>query len=120
MGRFSETLMDHFTYPRNSGALDVPDRVGRGGTPGQGPFLILQLRLDGDVVAAARFQTHGCGASIAAGSMLTEMIVGRTLDDCRALTAEQLSTALGGFPPDKRHCPILAVAALRDALGDGP
>jgi len=120
MGRFSETLMDHFTFPRNSGTLKAPDRVGLAGQPGQGPFMVLHLKLDGQTVAAARFQTYGCGASIAAGSMLTELIIGRTVSDCRTLTAERLSEALGGFPPDKQHCPILAVAALRHALGGGP
>lgn len=117
MGRFSETLMDHFTYPRNSGALESPDRVGRAGAPGQGPYMELQLKIEGDKVAAARFRTHGCGASIAAGSMLTEMVTGRTVSDCLRLTPEELAEALGGFPPDKQHCPVLAVAALRDALG---
>lgn len=116
MGRFSDVLMDHFTYPRNSGALEAPDRVGLAGSPGQGPFMSLHLRLEGRTVAAARFQTYGCGASIAAGSMLTEMVVGRTVDECRALTAERLSEALEGFPPDKLHCPVLAVAALHRAL----
>jgi len=120
MGRFSETLMDHFTSPRNSGPLEAPDRVGHAGAPGRGPFMVLHLRLDGGTVAAARFQTYGCGASIAAGSMLTELITGRPVGDCRALTAEALSGALGGFPPDKQHCPALAVAALRDALGPPP
>jgi nitrogen fixation protein NifU and related proteins len=117
MGRFSETLMDHFSAPRNSGVLEAPDRIGRAGTPGRGPYIALFLRLDGDTVAAAKFQTHGCGASIAAGSMLTEMVIGRTTDECRALTAGQLSDALDGFPPDKQHCPVMAVAALHDALG---
>jgi nitrogen fixation NifU-like protein len=116
MGRFSETLMDHFLSPRNSGSMDAPDRTGRAGTPGQGPFLIVHLRLDGPTVTAARFQTFGCGASIAAGSMLTEMVAGRTVAQCLALTADDLADALGGFPPDKRHCPVLAVAALHDAL----
>jgi nitrogen fixation NifU-like protein len=116
MGRFSETLMDHFTAPRNSGTLEAPDRTGRAGTPGQGPFMTLHLRLDGERIAGAKFQTYGCGASIAAGSMLTEMIIGRSMADCLSLTSEQLAEALGGFPPDKQHCPIMAIAALRDAL----
>lgn len=120
MGRFSEILMDHFTYPRNSGVLEAPDRVGLAGRPGQGPFMALHLKLDGRTVAAARFQTYGCGASIAAGSMLTELIIGRTVGECRALTAERLSEALGGFPPDKQHCPVLAVAALNHALESEP
>lgn len=120
MGRFSETLMDHFSYPRNSGVMDAPDRVGQAGTPGRGPFMTLHLKLEGGTVAAAKFQTYGCGASIAAGSMLTEMVTGRAVGDCRALTSDDLSEALGGFPPDKAHCPVLAVAALRDALGGEP
>jgi NifU-like protein involved in Fe-S cluster formation len=120
MGRFSEVLMDHFNSPRNSGVLEAPDRIGRAGAAGQGPYLTLYLKLDGQVIAAARFQTYGCGASIAAGSMLTEMVIGRSVADCLALTADQLSEALGGFPPDKLHCPIMAVTALRDALDQGP
>jgi nitrogen fixation NifU-like protein len=108
--------MEHFNAPRNSGALEQPDRVGRAGTPGQGPFMILYLKLDDGRVARAGYQTFGCGASIAAGSLLTETIVGREIRECLALTSEQLSDAMGGFPPDKAHCPILAVAALRDAL----
>ena len=76
----------------------------------------MSLRLEGDRVAAARFHTYGCGATIAAGSMLTELILGRTVAECRAVTADALAAALGGFPPDKLHCPELAVAALRDVL----
>lgn len=120
MARFSELLMDHFSSPRNSGVLEAPDRIGRAGAAGQGPFLVLYLKLNGEVIAAAKFQTHGCGASIAAGSMLTEMIVGRSTAECLTLTAERLSEALGGFPPDKLHCPIMAVAALQDALNPNP
>lgn len=116
MSRFSETLMDHFTYPRNAGTMEAPDRFGTAGQQGQGPYMAVYLKLEGQTVAAARFQTHGCGASIAAGSMLTELIVGRTISQCLALTAEQLSEALGGFPPDKQHCPILAITALQQAL----
>jgi nitrogen fixation NifU-like protein len=120
MGRFSETLMDHFLSPRNAGALVAPDRVGQAGAPGRGPYMTLHLRLDGGTVVAAGFQTYGCGASTAAGSMLTEMIVGRSVEACRDVTAALLSEALGGFPPDKQHCPVMAVAALRDALEPSP
>jgi nitrogen fixation NifU-like protein len=74
------------------------------------------LRLAGDRVTEAMFQTHGCGATIAAGSMLTEMVRNRSVTDCLALSADQLVEALGGVPADKRQCPILAVTALRVAL----
>jgi nitrogen fixation NifU-like protein len=115
---FSDTLMDHFTSPRNSGTMEAPDRVGQAGTLGQGPFLVLYLRVVDDAIAAARFRTFGCGATIAAGSALTELIIGRTLYRCRLLTAEDVIAALDGVPADKLHCPALAIAALRDALGD--
>jgi NifU-like protein involved in Fe-S cluster formation len=93
--------MDHASYPRNPGVMDHPDLTGIAGTPGNGPFMVLSLRLQDGRIAAAKFQTYGCGPTIASGSMLTEMI---------------LILALDGVPPDKLHGPELAIAALRDAL----
>jgi nitrogen fixation protein NifU and related proteins len=116
MGTYSDTLMDHFTTPRNSGALESPDVTGHAGSPGRGPFLILYLRLKGNQVLAAKFQTYGCGPTIACGSILTEMITGRSIDQCLELTAQAVIDALDGVPPDKLHSPALAIAALRDAL----
>jgi nitrogen fixation NifU-like protein len=116
MGKYSDILMDHFFAPRNGGRMEGPDRVGQAGTPGQGPFMVLYLRLDGDRVTEARFQTYGCGPAIAAGSMLTVLVTGRTVAECLALTAEELTEALGGVPPEKQHCPALAIQALRAAL----
>jgi nitrogen fixation NifU-like protein len=116
MGRYSDTLMDHFTSPRNAGALEAPDATGHAGTPGRGPFLILYLRIEDNRIIAARFQTYGCGPTIACGSMLTELIVGRPTSECLELTTETLIAALDGVPPDKIHSPALAIAALRDAL----
>jgi nitrogen fixation protein NifU and related proteins len=118
MGKFSEILMDHFNSPRNSGRMEAPDRVGIAGTPGRGPYVALYLRLAGDVISEAQFQTHGCGVSIACGSMLTEMIIGRASSECLELTPERLSEALDGVPGTKLHCPALAVAALKNALND--
>ena len=108
--------MDHFAAPRNSGAFESPDATGHAGSPGRGPFLILYLRMKGNQVQAAKFQTYGCGPTIACGSVLTEMITGRSVADCLQLTAQSLIDALDGVPPDKLHSPALAIAALRDAL----
>ena len=106
--------MDHFNSPRNSGRMETPDRVGIAGTPGRGPYVALYLRLAGDVISEARFQTHGCGVSIACGSMLTEMIIGRAASECLELTAERLSEALDGVPGTKLHCPELAVSRAQE------
>ena len=116
MGRFSDTLMDHFTAPRNSGVLESPDATGHAGTLGRGPFLVIYLRIEGNRVVAARFQTYGCGTTIACGSILTELVAGRSIADCLDLTTETLIQALDGVPADKLHSPALAIAALRDAL----
>ena len=108
--------MDHVTAPRNSGVMENPDLIGVAGVPGQGAFLVLYLKVESGRVVSARYQTYGCGATIAAGSMLTEMIVGQTVEECWQLTAERLIEALDGVPPDKLHCPALAIAALQGAL----
>ncbi len=104
--------------PRNSGVMDAPDLTGYAGAPGRGAFLILFLKVRERRIAAAKYQTYGCGPTIASGSVLTEMIVGRTIAECRELTVEDLVEALDGVPPDKLHCPALAIGALRDALSN--
>src|SRR5262245_17110822 len=116
MSRFSDIVMDHFNSPRNRRQMETPDRIGIAGTPGNGPYLILMLRVQGNRVTDAACQTHGCGVTIASGSMLTEMITNCSLDACREISTEDLTKALGGVPSDKAHGPVLAVAALRQAL----
>jgi nitrogen fixation protein NifU and related proteins len=116
MAKYSETLTEHVMAPRNSGVMGRPDLTGHAGAPGRGSFLILYLRLQDDRIAEAKYHTYGCGPTIASGSMLTELIVDRTIGECRELTVERLIEALDGVPPEKLHCPGLAIAALRDAL----
>jgi NifU-like protein involved in Fe-S cluster formation len=89
--------------------METPDRVGIAGTPGRGPYVALYLRLAGDLINEAQFQTHGCGVSIACGSMLTEMIIGRAADACLELTPERLSEALDGVPGTKLRRRTLAL-----------
>jgi len=124
VGKYSETLTDHVMDPRNAGVMDNPDLLGHAGAPGRGAFMILFLKVHDNRITAAKYHTVGCGATIAAGSMLTELIVGQTIARCRELTTEHLIEALDGVPPDKLHCPALAIGALQDALSkwstDGP
>jgi len=116
MGKYSETLTEHVMAPRNGGAIDNPDLIGHAGAPGRGAFLILYLRIEDDRITTAKYHTVGCGPTIASGSALTEMIVGRSIAECRGLTVHDLIEALDGVPPDKLHCPALAIGALQDAL----
>jgi nitrogen fixation NifU-like protein len=115
VAHYSETLTDHVTAPRNSGPIDDPDLTGHAGAPGRGAFMILYLKVADDRVTAAKYHTVGCGPTIASGSMLTELIIGKPIAECRTLTVENLIAALDGVPPDKLHCPALAIAALQDA-----
>ena len=99
MGKYSEILTEHVMAPRNGGAIENPDMTGHAGAPGRGAFMIFYLKVEGDRIAAAKYQTVGCGPTIASGSMLTEMIVGRPIAECRDLTVEVLIEALDGMPP---------------------
>ena len=116
MSKYSEIMMDHVLAPRNGGALEHADLTGHAGTPGRGAFLILFLRVEDGQIMAAKYHTVGCGPTIACGSIMSELVLGRSIAVCRELTAEDLIEALDGVPPDKLHCPAAATGALRDAL----
>ncbi len=112
MAKYSETLTEHVMAPRNGGVIEDAELTGHAGSPGRGAFMILFLKVEDDRIAAAKYHTVGCGPTIASGSMLTEMIAGRSVAECRELTVEDLIEALDGVPPDKLHCPALAIGAL--------
>lgn len=118
MSRYSDTVMDHFTSPRNWGLLQSANRIGVAGIPGQGRYLVLYLQIRQEQVVDVGFRCHGCGGTIAAGSALTEMILGKPMAECRQLSAADLLDALDGLPPDKLHCAGFAIQALQNALRD--
>ena len=118
MPRFSDTVMAHFEAPSNRGRLQQPDGVGLVGTPGAGPFFLLGLNVACGRVTAARFECHGCGAFVACGSVLTELVIGRDVDGCMAISQLELTEALDGLPSDKQHCLDTALHALRQALAE--
>jgi nitrogen fixation NifU-like protein len=111
--------LDHFAHPRNLGRL--PDANGRGvvGDLRDGPTQIaIAIRVEDGRIAAARFRTFGCSAAIAASSMATTLIAGQALAEAAALTAEQITTALGGLPPERAYAPAMAAAAVQGAIAD--
>jgi nitrogen fixation NifU-like protein len=115
---YGDIVLDHFDNPRNVGEIDPPDAVGRAGNPVCGDLLVLTLRVSGDRIEAARFRASGCGASIASSSMTTVLLTGITLEQAAAITNVQVAEALGGLPPAKMHCSVLAEEAIRSALED--
>jgi nitrogen fixation NifU-like protein len=115
---YSETVMDHFERPRNSGPLEDANAIGYMTNPVCGDTLLLMLRIEGGRIEEARWQSDGCAASIAASSLLSELARGMSLEEAGALTREALVEALGGLPPSKLHASVLAADALHRALDD--
>lgn len=117
-GPYSEKVMDHFMNPRNVGEIDGADGVGEVGNPACGDMMRLYLKVEDGRVLDAKFRTFGCGAAIASSSMLTEMIKGKTVDEARAITNQQVAEALDGLPAVKIHCSVMAEQAVKSALDD--
>src|SRR5262249_42445867 len=122
MPPYSKVVMDHFFNPRNAFRMADAHVVGRAGDPAKGgPYMVLYLRLAGERIEQASYQTYGCGPAIAAGSVLTEGLRGLTSHEAMRWDEEAITAALGGLPVAKRHCSALAADALRvclDALLD--
>jgi NifU-like protein involved in Fe-S cluster formation len=112
MGIYSETVWLHFNNPRNVGCLEAPCVEGFAGGERSGPFTRFTARLRGEVIEEVRFQTYGCAPAIAACSLLSEAVCGKTLTAAQEWDVPKLLTALGGLPEDKRHCAELAIEAL--------
>ena len=118
---YNETVMDHFMNPRNMGDIKNADATGEVGAAACGDIMKITLKIDDDTqtVTDARFKTFGCGSAIAASSMATELIKGRTVEELeKNFNNDNIVTALGGLPPVKIHCSILATEALNAALED--
>ena len=113
---YNDNVKDHFFNPRNVGAMADTERTGTEGTPGSGPFMQIYVKLCGDVITDISFKTYGCAASIASCSKLTEMVKGKPASEALNVTPDALLQVLGGLPLGKRHCPDMAVSALRKAL----
>ena len=116
---YTEKVMDHFMHPRNVGEIDNASGVGTVGNAKCGDIMRIFLDIDeNQVVRDAKFKTFGCGAAIATSSMATEMIIGKTIQEALEVTNKAVMEALGGLPPVKVHCSLLAKQAVHAALWD--
>ena len=118
MSQYSEKVMDHFAHPRNVSEMENPDGVGKVGNPVCGDIMNLYLRVKDGVITDATFKTFGCGAAIATSSMVTELVKGKTVKNALAISNRAVAEALGGLPPIKMHCSVLAEEALKAAIDD--
>ncbi|MBR1425490.1 Fe-S cluster assembly protein NifU [bacterium] len=116
MWDYTEKVMDHYRHPRNVGSIEDADAVGIAGSLVCGDQLKIYLKIENDIVTDAKFQTFGCGSAVASSSILTEMIIGKTVDEVRKITNKDIADELGGLPPEKMHCSVMGYEALEDAL----
>jgi nitrogen fixation NifU-like protein len=115
---YNPTVMDHFMNPRNMGDLKDADGVGEVGAAACGDIMKISLKIKDGKIEDARFKTFGCGSAIASSSMATELIKGRTIEEAMSFSNQEVVSALGGLPPVKIHCSVLAEEALKAALED--
>lgn len=115
---YSDIVMEHFERPRNNGPLDDANAVGYMTNPVCGDTLLLMLRIRDGRIEEARWQSDGCAGSIAASSMVSELVRGATLDEAASITRERVVEELGGLPASKLHASVLAADALARALAD--
>ena len=115
---YSEKVMDHFLHPRNVGEIPDASGIGNVGNAICGDVLRLYIKVENDIIIDAKFKTFGCAAAIATSSMVTEMIKGKTVEEALSISNRAVAEALGGLPPQKLHCSVLAEQALTAAIKD--
>lgn len=115
---YSEKVMDHFANPRNVGEIPDADGVGKVGNPQCGDVMWLYIKVKDGILTDIKFKTFGCGAAIATSSMITELARGKTIEEAKKISRQDVADSLEGLPPTKMHCSNLAADALREAIKD--
>lgn len=113
---YNETVLDHFSDPRNLGELPDADAVGQANNVADGDRITIYIKVNNDIITNIKFKTFGCGAAIAASSMLTVLAKGKTLNRAMNITNDDVNEALGGLPEQKLKCSNNAANALHDAI----
>jgi nitrogen fixation NifU-like protein len=115
---YTDQVMDHFSNPRNVGSIEQADGVGTVGNAKCGDIMQIFLKVEDNIIRDVKFKTFGCGAAIATSSMATEMVKGKSIEEALKVTNRAVMDALGGLPPAKVHCSLLAEEAIQAAIVD--
>lgn len=115
---YNDKVMDHFLNPRNAGEIENADGVGEVGNVKCGDIMRMYVKIENDVLVDVKFRTFGCGSAIAASSISTEMLIGKTVDEALEITNMDVVDELGGLPVVKVHCSVLAEQAFKVAIYD--
>ena len=114
--RYTDKVRDHFLHPRNVGEIPDADGVGSVGDPGCGDAMTVWIKVADQHISDVKFKCKGCPAAIATGSVMTELALGKHMDDAYQITDEVIADALGGLPDGKAHCSNLGATALYRAI----
>jgi len=114
--KYSKKVLEYFLNPKNIGEMENPDVVVEEGNPVCGDMLRMFLKVKDGRIEDIKFLSFGCAANIATGSILTELVKGKTLEEAKKITMKDVAEKLGGLPPIKMHCAILAAKALHKAI----
>ena len=118
MAFYSAKVMDHFSNPRNVGEIKDASGIGEIGNPVCGDMMKFYIKVENNIIKDVKFKTFGCGAAIAVSSMVSEMAIGKTIEEALAITNDAVAKELGGLPPNKLHCSNLGADALHKAIED--
>jgi nitrogen fixation NifU-like protein len=116
MPAYSEKVMEHFMHPRNVGEIENADGIGEVGNPVCGDMMTFYIKVDDNRISDVKFKTFGCGAAIAVSSIVSEMAMGKTLEEVRKITPALVAQELEGLPKNKYHCSNLGAQALNKAV----
>ncbi|MCK5145483.1 iron-sulfur cluster assembly scaffold protein [bacterium] len=115
---YTKKVLEHFKHPHNVGKIEDADAQATEGSPACGDMVKIYLKVDADskVIDDIKFESYGCASNIATGSIITDLALGKTIEDAKKLNWKEAANALGGLPAVKVHCAVLAVDALRTAI----
>lgn len=115
---YSEKVVEHYTNPRNVGKIENASGIGEVGNPVCGDIMKMFIKVENNIIVDVKFKTFGCGAAISTSSISTEMIKGKTIEETLKLKNTDVVNSLGGLPPVKLHCSVLAEEAIHEAIAD--